>query len=199
VLSQIFRIAVDPHNMGTAGQRVIFLPNLNAELNESREPLKLTTGNLDQAILEAAGTWPPNKPLMDYLLPCWKRALKSATSLKNASPRRVEIHEEAKRLAISNCLFSVTLPELYGRENNPDIESLVPYVLRGVFDENGLDLDFYKEAIAKFDDDDALPELFNDTMIRLSSKLSKMSMEDDYKPYVQVNSRSISRSNIPRH
>ena len=114
MLSQIFRITVDPHNMGTAGQRVIFLPNLNAELNESREPLKLTTGNLDQAILEAAGTWPPNKPLMDYLLPCWKRALKSATSLKNASPRRVEIHEEAKRLAISNCLFSVTLPELYG-------------------------------------------------------------------------------------
>jgi ubiquitin conjugation factor E4 B len=47
-------------------------------------------------------------------------------------------------------------------------------------------LDFYKEAIAKFDDDDALPELFNDTMIRLSSKLSKMSMEDDYKPYVQA-------------
>lgn len=115
VLSQIFRVTVDPHNMSTtSGQRLSFLPSLNEELNDSGEPLKLTTANVDQAILEAAGTWPPNKPLMDYLLPCWKRALKAAASLKNASPHRVEIIDEAKRLAISNCLFSLTLPDLYG-------------------------------------------------------------------------------------
>lgn len=96
------------------GQRLAFLPNLNQELNEAAEPLKLTTANLDQAILEAAGAWPHDKPLMDYLLPCWKRALKAASMSKAASGPRLEVHDEAKRLAISNCLFSLTLPDLFG-------------------------------------------------------------------------------------
>lgn len=115
MLSQIFRVTVNPHNMSTTGgQRLAFLPNLNEELNESGEALKLTTANLDQAILEAAGNWPHDKPLMDYLLPCWKRAVKAASSSKATSGPRFELHEEAKRLCISNCLFSLTLPDLYG-------------------------------------------------------------------------------------
>lgn len=62
----------------------------------------------------------------------------------------------------------------------------MPYILRGVFDEHGLDLEFYKEATKRFEDDEDLPALFNDAMIKISSKLSTMSMEDEYKPYVQV-------------
>lgn len=66
------------------------------------------------------------------------------------------------------------------------VESLVPYVLRGVFDENGLDLEFYKEAIKRFDDDEAIPALFTDVMVKISTQLATKSMEDDYKPYVNV-------------
>lgn len=66
------------------------------------------------------------------------------------------------------------------------VESLVPYVLRGVFDENGLDLEFYKEAIKRFDDDENIPALFTDVMVQISTRLSRMSMEDDYKPYISV-------------
>jgi ubiquitin conjugation factor E4 B len=66
------------------------------------------------------------------------------------------------------------------------VDSLVPYILRGVFDENGLDLEFYKEAIKHFDDNEAVPPLFTDAMVNISTRLSKMSMEDDYKPCVIV-------------
>lgn len=62
----------------------------------------------------------------------------------------------------------------------------MPYVLRGVFEENGLDLEFYKEAIKRFDDDEAIPTLFTDVMVKISSQLATKSMEDDYKPYVNV-------------
>jgi ubiquitin conjugation factor E4 B len=58
--------------------------------------------------------------------------------------------------------------------------------LRGVLDENGLDLEFYKEAIKRFDDDEAVPSLFTDSMVKISTRLGAMSMEDDYRPYVQV-------------
>lgn len=115
LLTQIFRVTVDPHHVSdTQAQRLVFLPNLNQELNDAGEPLKLSTVNLDQAIIEACGNWPQGKPLMDYLLPCWKRAVRAASTAKNATGARLEMHEEAKRLCMSNCLFSLTMPVLYG-------------------------------------------------------------------------------------
>lgn len=113
--TQVFRVTVDPHHMSNQqGQRLVFLPNLNQELNESSEPLKLSTTVLDQAIIEACSNWNMAKPLLEYLLPCWKRAVKAATAAKNPTPAREEIHEEAKRLCMSNCLFALTMPALYG-------------------------------------------------------------------------------------
>lgn len=115
VLTQIFRITVDPHHMTNAqGQRLVFVPNLNQELNEAGDALKLSTSVLDQAIIEACSNLPPNEPLFGYLLLCWKRAVKAASTTKNASDVRLGVHEEAKRLCISNCLFSLTMPDLYG-------------------------------------------------------------------------------------
>lgn len=115
LLAQIFRVTVDPHHMsGSQGQRFVFLPGLNEELNESGELLKLSVNNLDQAIIEAANSWPQEKPLMNYLLPCWKRAVKSTSGAKLTAGPRLEVHEEAKRLCMSNCLFALTMPILYG-------------------------------------------------------------------------------------
>jgi ubiquitin conjugation factor E4 B len=115
VLSSIFRISVNPHSMSIGGgQRLTFLPNLNEELNESGEPLKLSIASLDQAILEAANAIPKDKPLLSYLLPCWKRAVKAASNFKGTSGPRFEVHEESKRLCMSHCLFALTMPDLYG-------------------------------------------------------------------------------------
>jgi ubiquitin conjugation factor E4 B len=115
VLSSVFRISVNPHSMSIGGgQRLTFLPNLNEDLNESGEPLKLSTACLDQAILEAANAIPQDKPLMSYLLPCWKRAAKAASNFRGTSGPRFEVHEESKRLCMSHCLFALTMPDLYG-------------------------------------------------------------------------------------
>lgn len=115
VLSHIFGITVDPHVMSSPqDHRLVFLPNLNEELNNAGEPLKLSTQNLDQAIIEAGSSWPHDRPLMDYLLPCWKRAVKAASSAKVAPGPRAEVLEEAQRLCMSNCLFALTMPVLYG-------------------------------------------------------------------------------------
>lgn len=114
VLSQVFRVTMDPHHMTLPqGHRLAFLPGLNEELNDANESLRLSTGILDQAIIEACTNWPADKPLMNYLLPCWKRAVKAATA-KTTSAARQEVHEEAKRLCMSNCLFALTMPDLFG-------------------------------------------------------------------------------------
>src|SRR5687768_17906715 len=86
VITQIFRVSVDPHVMSNVqGQRLIFLPGVNEELNAAGAPLKLTIDVLEQAIMEAANTWPHDKPLMSYLLPCWKRAVSASNSAKTAT------------------------------------------------------------------------------------------------------------------
>ncbi|KAI9170938.1 Ubiquitin conjugation factor E4 [Paramyrothecium foliicola] len=187
ILSQIFRVTVNPHQTSNPyGHRLAFLPNLNQELNDAGEPLKLSINSLDQAIIEACSEWPHEKSLMNFLLPCWKRAVKSATTAKITAGPKFEVHEEAKRLCMSNCLFALTMPALYGREPNPNHDTLVPFLLRSVTDDGGLCFDFIREAIKRFDDDEAFPSLFDDAMVKLSTKLSTMSMEDDYKPYVQA-------------
>ncbi|GFP58427.1 ubiquitin conjugation factor E4 [Trichoderma asperellum] len=114
ILSQIFRITVDPHRMTSnqGSHRLTFLPNLNQELNDSGEPLKL-------------------------------------------------------------------------REPNANHDTIAPYLLKGPVDENGICFDFIKEAIKRFDDDEAFPAIFNDAMVKLSTQLSGLSMSDEYKPYVQ--------------
>ncbi|KFA49317.1 hypothetical protein S40293_04161 [Stachybotrys chartarum IBT 40293] len=187
VLSQIFRISVNPHHMSnSSGHRLAFLPALNQELNDAGEPLKLSVSTLDQAIIEACSSWPGDKPLLSYLLPCWKRAVKAAASAKITAGPRFDVHEESKRLCMSNCLFALTMPILYNREPNPDHDTLVPYLLRAVNDDNGLCFDFIREAIKRFDDDEAFPALFNNAIVQMSETLSKMSMEADYKPYIRA-------------
>ncbi|KAG6276616.1 hypothetical protein E4U47_008181 [Claviceps purpurea] len=187
VLSQIFRISADPHEMTDGqGERLIFLPNLNEELNDSGGPLKLSVNTLDQAIIESCGHWEKRYPLIDYLLPCWKRAVKIGNSAKNASPNKQEVVEEAKRLCMSNCLFALTMPALYGRDPNPRHDSLAPYLLKGTQDDSGLCFDFIREAVKRLDEDEAFPALFNEAMVRLSKQLSNLSLGDDYKPYVQA-------------
>ncbi|KAH6885763.1 ubiquitin elongating factor core-domain-containing protein [Thelonectria olida] len=187
VLSHIFHITVNPHVMTDGhSHRLTFVANLNEELNESDELLKLSVANLDQAIMEALNLWPEDKPLMQYLLPCWKRAVKAAAVAKTTEGARHEVHEEAKRLAMSSCLFSLTMPDLYGREPNPKHDTIVPYLLKGVQTDEGLCFDFIREAIKRFDEDEAIPGIFNNAMVQISTELGKMSMDDDYKPYIQA-------------
>jgi ubiquitin conjugation factor E4 B len=72
------------------------------------------------------------------------------------------------------------------RDPNPQHDTLVPYLLKGIQDDGGLCFDFIREAIKRFDEDEAFPALFNDAMIKISSQLSTLSLGDEYKPHVQV-------------
>lgn len=62
----------------------------------------------------------------------------------------------------------------------------MPYLLKGVQTEDGICFDFIREAIKRFDEDEAFPAIFDNAMVQISAKLGTMSMDDDYKPYLQV-------------
>lgn len=187
ILGDIFRITLNPSQTKTLDGREVklYLESTAEELSQSGQPLRLTSQNVDSALLEAAGAQPESRPLLNYLLPCFKRVIKVASSLRRPTPEKQAVLEEAKRLCMSNCIFALTMPELFNREPNPDHDTLVPYLLRHHDNEDGVCLEFYDEAVARIqDNDDTVAPIFTDAMVQLSSRLATMSMNDDYKPYV---------------
>jgi ubiquitin conjugation factor E4 B len=114
ILSDILQATVDPSRADLKGSRLDCLTGLSEELRETGAPLKLTASHLDQALMEAATAWPQDKPLLSYLLPCWSRAQKyRRTATKNLDVDKIAVLDEAKRLCVSNCLFAITMPNLY--------------------------------------------------------------------------------------
>jgi ubiquitin conjugation factor E4 B len=119
ILSNIFRITLDEDRHDPSGHKLIFLPNLKQELEEAGEPVRLSVGTLDSAILEAASKIPHNKPVLDYLLPCWKRTTRALKGIRGQANGKDAILKEARRLCMSNCIFAVTVPELFGSVTLP--------------------------------------------------------------------------------
>lgn len=62
----------------------------------------------------------------------------------------------------------------------------MPYLLQEVETEGGLCMDFFGEAVARMDEDDTIAPLFTKAMVDISGKLALMSMNDDYKPCINV-------------
>lgn len=80
----------------------------------------------------------------------------------------------------------LTLRVSNSREPNPHHDTLVPYLLKEVENESGLCMDFLGEAVARLDEDDTIAPLFTKAMADISTKLATLSMNDDYKPCVNV-------------
>ena len=115
ILGQIFRVTLDPEKrVDASNHKLIYLPNLKQELEEEEAPVRLSKDRLDSAILEACSTIPHNKPVLDYLLPCWKRITKTMKGLRGYSNAKDAIVKEARRLCLSNCVFAVEIPQLFG-------------------------------------------------------------------------------------
>lgn len=114
ILSTVFRVAVDPsRETDQSGHRLSFLPSLSRELTEEGVPLKLSIDRLEEAIMEAATAYPHERPLLEYLLPCWKRVTKALKVLRGPAPQKEGMLKEARRLCFSNCIFALTMPELF--------------------------------------------------------------------------------------
>ncbi len=114
-LGNIFRITLDnTEQADSRGHKLLFLPTIRQELEEDGEPIRLTVRTLDSAILEAASKIPHNKPVLDYLLPCWKRVIRAQKGLRGYTNSRDAILKEARRLCMSNIIFAVTMPEIFG-------------------------------------------------------------------------------------
>jgi ubiquitin conjugation factor E4 B len=98
------------------GHKLTLLPGVLAELKDEGLETRISTGVLDQAILEAASNTGRGIAPLDYLLPCWKRVRRLIKGFRKASDDdpRFAVVSEAKRLCISYSVFAITMPDMFG-------------------------------------------------------------------------------------
>ena len=79
-------------------------------------PRRLTIEDLDPAFLEVGSMFTRSKPLLDGFLPFWKNVMRAIKQLRDRRPdnNKLAVMLEAKRLVMSNCIFALTMPELFG-------------------------------------------------------------------------------------
>lgn len=72
------------------------------------------------------------------------------------------------------------------RESVLEQHGLVPHLLKEPTHPEGIDEEFLLEAVNRFPENDALPSVFTQGMLDISTKLSTVTMEANYQPYVRV-------------
>jgi ubiquitin conjugation factor E4 B len=100
--------------------------------------------------------------------------------LKNAS------HAPRQARRRNNVPFRILT--IYRREPNLATDSLTPYLLNEAGEDKGVCPDFITEAVARFGDDDMARSMITKSVAGLSYQLSNLTMNDSYKPYINVSS-----------
>lgn len=187
-LGAIFRVTLKEDQTSDNQGRLQFLPGLKSDLEEggNGSPARLTVGTLDTAILEAASTLQTGKPL-DYLLSCWKRVVRLGRNLRSPAtePWKADIGKEARRLCMSYCLFAVSDPEMFGIEGSGQ-ELLADRMVDNPDGESGTCFDFFQEAANRVQEDEGARDVLVGAMVECSRRLSRISMDGDYRSYMMV-------------
>ncbi|RMZ66057.1 ubiquitin conjugation factor E4 [Pyrenophora seminiperda CCB06] len=184
-LSNIFRITLDQsHTQDVHGSKLYYVESARRDLEEAGRPIRFSTHMLDSVILDAASSQTHGSAL-EYLMSCWKRLCRTLKAVTNKTGPRFEVMKEARRLCFSYCIFAVTMPEMFG-EDMPAENPLADRLLLGPEHERGICYEFLTEASQRIDDDDSIKEALIGAMELLSSRLSQVSMNGNYRPYMLI-------------
>lgn len=186
-MSAVFKLTLrEDRQRDIHGNALIYLPGLQAELQDEGQELRIQTAVLDQALLEAASKAENQRPL-DYLIPCWKRVARLHKGFRRAGDDdpKFRVLVEARRLCMSYCIFAITMPEMFGVESS-ELSPLAPYLLNEPEDDKGIDFEFLTEAVKRFEEDESVKPAFISAVEVLSSELASKTVNDDYKPYALV-------------
>ncbi|KAI4612407.1 hypothetical protein J4E80_007140 [Alternaria sp. BMP 0032] len=184
-ISSIFRVTLDEsHTHDAHGHKLHFAESARRDLEEQGRPIRLTTDQLDSVIMEAASEKHQGYAL-EYTMSCWKRVSKALKNLANKTGPRFEIVKEARRVCFSYCMFAASMPEMF-QEEPPAENALADRLLLGPDDERGICYEFLTEASQRIGEDDIIKDTLVEAMVDVSRRLSKVSMNGDYKAHMLI-------------
>ncbi|KAG5519150.1 hypothetical protein PMAC_002238 [Pneumocystis sp. 'macacae'] len=163
----------------------MFLSALRQELiDESLEPV-ISVDTLDRVILTRLSMASPSKPF-DYLISCWKRSVAMEKVIRKSvdAEAKMDVIKEAKRLFVSYSGLSITFPEMFEHQQPPI--DFATKLLEELDSSDGIPFDFIKALVYQFDEEGTLADLFGETVLELSNRLSQKTILDNYQPYIKV-------------
>jgi len=187
ILGTLFRVTLEPNkSVDVHGHPLYYLSGVREELESEASSMRMNTGLLEQGLIEAGSNQGKTQPL-DYFLACWKRIARHLRSMRAGDPQdpKVNIVKEARRLCMSYCIFAITIPDMFGQDASSSTP-LAHHLLVDPENDRGICHDFLSEAVTRFEEDDSIRVALVEAMEQLSQELAKMSMNDNYKPYVMV-------------
>ncbi|KAG8527920.1 uncharacterized protein KY384_006836 [Bacidia gigantensis] len=187
-LGNIFKVTFGPGAQQVGrGTSPFSLTGTKSELEESNQPVRLDTTVLDQVLLEAASNVKKDFTPLRYFLECWKRVSRHFKALRKNGEEdpKFLIVKEARRLCMSYCIFAATMPEMFGMDSS-ESNLLAQHFLYDPEDDQGIDYDFLMEAIARMSNDESVKDVLVGAFEDLSRRLAQMTMNDDFKPYVNA-------------
>ncbi|KAF2864065.1 hypothetical protein K470DRAFT_254395 [Piedraia hortae CBS 480.64] len=185
-LRAIFRVTLDEGTKTDVhGAPLIYLSSLHAELREAGHPLQLNSESLETIITEAGSKAHKGKAF-EYLLQCFKRAVRQARNARynKVDESRLAVLKEAQRMSMSYTIFALTMPDMFGEgpaQGNPLVDHLLVADSEG---EVGICSDFLDEAVARMEEDDSVKELLVGAAEELSVRLRTQNMLRQYQPHV---------------
>ena len=87
---------------------------------------------------------------------------------------------------MSYCIFAITMPEAMFEQPPSSVSPLKEHLLLDPEHDRGICHEFLSEAVSRFDEDETVKEALVTAVEEMSHDLAKMSMNDNYKPYVTV-------------
>ena len=185
-LSTIFRLTLDPNKkQDHMGHRLYYTAELRKELEEQNWLLQLNVTVLEQGLLEAGSNTGKTSPF-NYMLGCWKRVSKQYRALKSRPDEaRLNVIREARRICMSYCIFAVTMAEMFGRDA-PTRSPLVEHLIKDSEDDQSLCHEFLQEITSRFAEDESAQNAMVVAIEQLSQDLARMTMNDNYKPYIMA-------------
>lgn len=187
ILATLFRVTLQSNkSTDVHGHPLYYLSGVRAELEQGPSTMRMNTSLLEQGLIEAGSNQGKTKPL-DYFLACWKRIARQSRSMRSGDLQdpKVNVIREARRLCMSYCIFAITIPDMFGQDASSSIP-LSHHLLVDPENDRGICHDFLSEAVTRFGEDDSIKVALVEAMEQLSRELAKMSMNDNYKPYVMV-------------
>src|SRR4051794_37493318 len=79
----------------------------------------------------------------------------------------------------------------YSRIPNAATDSLTPYLLFEGGEEMGICPDFLTELVSRFEEDESVKPMITRAVSGISLQLSNMTMNDNYKPHVNVSTGNV--------
>ncbi|KAF7197645.1 Ubiquitin conjugation factor E4 [Pseudocercospora fuligena] len=191
ILRQIFRVTLKPEEVKDShGNKLIFLESTKDDLEQSNQPALLNVDMGDGILTEAAGH-APNGKIFEYFLQTFKRASRAVRGSRDPNDPKDAILKEAKRLSMSYCIFAVTMPEMFGGDDDlyanqsSSSDTLLDHMLvPDIEGDHGICTEFLTEAAARFEEDESIKEALVGAIEELSVRLSKSNMLADYQAYI---------------